>query len=52
VVTEIANLTLLYRQGDTFHVMNPNTYEQLEIDVSLAGDLAAYFQGELLFVWQ
>lgn len=34
----------LYSDGDTFHFMNPDTFEQFEIPADLVGDAAGYMK--------
>lgn len=34
----------LYNDGDTYHFMNPDTFEQFEIPADLVGDSAAYMK--------
>ncbi len=34
----------LYSDGDGFHFMNPETYDQVTVSTELVGDLAAYLQ--------
>jgi elongation factor P len=36
--------TFLYQDGDGFHFMNPETYEQYTAGADMVGDLAAYLQ--------
>jgi elongation factor P len=38
------NIQYLYADGDTFHFMDENTYEQFEIDREIIGDLAGYMK--------
>lgn len=39
---ETHELQFLYRAGDTFHFMNVESYEQLEMDAEVLGDAAAW----------
>ncbi|MGH7675285.1 MAG: elongation factor P [Gemmatimonadales bacterium] len=39
---ETHNLQFLYRGGDTFHFMNTENFEQLEMDAEALGDAAAW----------
>jgi elongation factor P len=39
---ETHDLQFMYRGGDTFHFMNTETYEQLEMDSEALGDAAAW----------
>src|SRR5579875_2951292 len=36
--------TFLYQDGDGFHFMNPESYDQLQASKELVGDAAAYLQ--------
>jgi len=36
--------TFLYNDGDGFHFMNPQTYDQVTVPTELVGDAAAYLQ--------
>jgi elongation factor P len=36
--------TFLYQDGDGFHFMNPESYDQLQASKALVGDAAAYLQ--------
>ena len=36
--------TFLYQDGEGFHVMNPETYDQLTVPPDIVGDQAAYLQ--------
>ncbi|WP_174300100.1 elongation factor P [Caulobacter sp. S45] len=38
------NHTFLYSDGDGFHFMNPETYDQLTASKAMVGDAAAYLQ--------
>ena len=38
------NYTFLYQDGDGFHFMNPESYDQLTASKELVGDAAAYLQ--------
>jgi elongation factor P len=39
--------TFLYEDGDGFHFMNPETYEQVLASKDVVGDLSAYLQDEM-----
>ncbi len=41
---EDRDYTFLYQDGDGFHFMNPDSYEQLDVPVDVVGDGAAYLQ--------
>ena len=41
---EERNYTYLYEDGDGFHFMNPETYDQVVVDVDTMGDQKAYLQ--------
>src|SRR6202012_3385664 len=36
--------TYLYEDGDGFHFMNPDTYDQVQVSKDIVGDAAAYLQ--------
>lgn len=41
---EERNFTYLYEDGDGFHFMNPETYDQVQVAKDVIGDAAAYLQ--------
>ena len=41
---EERNFTYLYEDGDGFHFMNPETYDQVQVSKDVIGDAAAYLQ--------
>ncbi|MBR0828439.1 elongation factor P [Bradyrhizobium manausense] len=41
---EERNYTYLYEDGDGFHFMNPETYDQVQVSKDVVGDAAAYLQ--------
>ena len=41
---EDRDFTYLYQDGDGFHFMNPENYEQVQVPADLVGDSAAYLQ--------
>jgi elongation factor P len=41
---EERNYTYLYEDGDGFHFMNPETYDQVQVPKDVVGDAAAYLQ--------
>ena len=41
---EERNFTYLYEDGDGFHFMNPQTYDQVQVSKDVIGDAAAYLQ--------
>lgn len=47
VFVESEPVELLYRDGDTFHFMNTNSYEQYEVNASLFGDDVYYLSDGL-----
>eukprot|EP00741_Cyanophora_paradoxa_P007481 tig00001130_g7236.t1 len=44
VALEERKLQFLYREGETIHLMDVKTFEQIEIPVSVIGDSAPYLQ--------
>ncbi|WBL82252.1 elongation factor P [Bradyrhizobium xenonodulans] len=44
---EERNFTFLYEDGDGFHFMNPETYDQVQVPKDVVGDAAAYLQPEM-----
>ena len=41
---EERNYTYLYEDGDGYHFMNPETYDQVQVSKEVVGDAAAYLQ--------
>ncbi|MBP0109724.1 elongation factor P [Bradyrhizobium vignae] len=41
---EERNYTYLYEDGDGYHFMNPETYDQVQVSKDVIGDAAAYLQ--------
>jgi elongation factor P len=41
---EERNFTFLYEDGEGFHFMNPETYDQVQVSKDVIGDAAAYLQ--------
>ncbi len=41
---EERNFTFLYEDGDGFHFMNPETFDQIPVDGDVVGDMAPYLQ--------
>src|SRR6201989_865741 len=41
---EERNFTYLYQDGDGFHFMNPETYDQIQVSKDIVGDASAYLQ--------
>jgi len=44
---EERNYTFLYEDGDGFHFMNPETYDQVQVSKDVVGDSAAYLQPDM-----
>lgn len=44
---EERNYTYLYEDGDGFHFMNPETYDQVQVSKDVVGDAAAYLQPDM-----
>ena len=44
---EERNYTFLYEDGDGYHFMNPETYDQVQVSKDVIGDAAAYLQPEM-----
>ncbi|UWU72547.1 elongation factor P [Bradyrhizobium sp. DASA03005] len=44
---EERNYTFLYEDGDGFHFMNPETYDQVQVSKDVVGDAAAYLQPDM-----
>ncbi len=42
----------LYRDGDSFHFMDTNTYEQIHLDVEVLGDNANYILPEMVIAME
>jgi elongation factor P len=47
---ETHELEFLYKGGDTFHFMNTENYDQLEMDEEMLGDNAQWMQGGMKIV--
>ena len=45
---EERNFTYLYEDGDGFHFMNPETYDQVQVSKDIVGDGAAYLQENMV----
>src|SRR5690242_15536366 len=43
---EERNFTFLYEDGDGFHFMNPETYDQVQVSKDVVGEGAAYLRSE------
>src|SRR5205814_1752477 len=41
---EERNYTFLYEDGDGYHFMNPETYDQVQVSKDVIGDAASYLQ--------
>jgi elongation factor P len=41
---EERNYTFLYEDGDGYHFMNPETYDQVQVSKDVVGDASAYLQ--------
>ena len=41
---EERNYTFLYEDGDGYHFMNPETYDQVQVSKDVVGDAASYLQ--------
>jgi elongation factor P len=44
---EERNFTFLYEDGDGYHFMNPETYDQVQVSKDVVGDAAAYLQPDM-----
>lgn len=44
---EERNFTFLYEDGDGYHFMNPESYDQVQVSKDVVGDAAAYLQPEM-----
>ncbi|MCK1395980.1 elongation factor P [Bradyrhizobium sp. 1] len=44
---EERNFTFLYEDGDGYHFMNPESYDQVQVPKDVVGDAAAYLQPEM-----
>ncbi|MCP3399716.1 MULTISPECIES: elongation factor P [unclassified Bradyrhizobium] len=44
---EERNYTFLYEDGEGFHFMNPETYDQVQVSKDVIGDAAAYLQPDM-----
>ena len=42
----------LYRDGDSFHFMDTNTYEQIHLDAEVLGDNASYILAEMVITME
>ena len=40
--------TFLYEDGDGFHFMNPETFDQVTVTPEIVGDMSAFLQNEML----
>src|SRR5689334_16515392 len=47
VTIEERNYTFLYEDGDGYHFMNPETYDQVQVSKDVVGDAAAYLQPDM-----
>ncbi|MBF0491699.1 MAG: elongation factor P [Deltaproteobacteria bacterium] len=47
VELEASNINFLYQEGDTFHFMDPNSYEQFELSKSFLEDALPYLKPEI-----
>jgi elongation factor P len=45
---EERNFTYLYEDGDGFHFMNPENYDQVQVSKDIIGDSAAYLQENMV----
>src|SRR5512137_1982163 len=45
---EERNFNYLYEDGDGFHFMNPETYDQVQVSKDIVGDAAAYLQENMV----
>src|ERR1700756_4209979 len=45
---EERNFTYLYEDGDGFHFMNPETYDQIQVSKDIVGDASAYLQENMV----
>src|SRR5579864_7821292 len=45
---EERNFTYLYEDGDGFHFMNPETYDQVQVAKDVVGSAAAYLQESMI----
>ncbi|AWM01132.1 elongation factor P [Bradyrhizobium japonicum] len=44
---EERNYTFLYEDGDGYHFMNPETYDQVQVSKDVVGDAASYLQPDM-----
>lgn len=44
---EERNYTFLYEDGDGYHFMNPENYDQVQVSKDVVGDAAAYLQPDM-----
>ena len=49
---EERQMQYLYRDGDSFHFMDTNTYEQIHLDVEVLGDNANYILPEMVIAME
>jgi elongation factor P len=47
---ETHELQFLYKSGDTYHFMNTENYEQLEMDAEALGDDAQWMQDNMMVI--
>src|SRR6201992_1559005 len=45
---EERNFNYLYEDGDGFHFMNPENYDQVQVSKDIVGDAAAYLQENMI----
>jgi elongation factor P len=45
---EERNFNYLYEDGDGFHFMNPETYDQVQVSKDIVGDASAYLQENMV----
>jgi elongation factor P len=49
---EERQMQYLYRDGDSFHFMDTNTYEQIHLDTEVLGDNASYILPEMVIAME
>src|ERR1051325_2258066 len=49
---EERQMQYLYRDGDSFHFMDTNTYEQIHLDAEVLGDNASYILPEMVIAME
>jgi len=49
---EERQMQYLYRDGDSFHLMDTNTYEQIHLDTEVLGDNASYILPEMVIAME